>query len=260
MKDKDQLSPHSSRSVSNSPGSDGAEKKRKRSASNESKSSGSKSRSRSRSYSSERDGYRLHIADIGDHVRKSDLEKVFSPYGNLKELWLTQSSPIFGFAVFKTKECASAALKGADGVNVGGSRIRVTHARPRTRGQGRRFFHPNMRCYQCGYAGHFYRDCPDLDDGKGVFLVTILEAREDIREGIGRGIITQTGTTGEDVNVLPEDTTTTMVTGEVEGEDIGIEEVNLRTNLMFYVRYICAEYYTSTELFSLFQDLIVCSY
>ncbi|KAK5643505.1 hypothetical protein RI129_007350 [Pyrocoelia pectoralis] len=167
MRDKDQLSPHSSRSESKSPISEEAEKKRKRSVSNESKSSGSKSRSRSRSYSSDRDGYRLHIADIGDHVRRSDLEKVFAPFGNLKELWLTHSSPIFGFAVFKTKESSIAALKGADGVNVGGSRIRVTHARPRTRGQGRRFFHPNMRCYQCGYAGHFYRDCPDLDDSKG---------------------------------------------------------------------------------------------
>lgn len=119
MRDKEQQqSPHTtSRSRSNSPASnEGGGETRKRSESNESKSSASKSRSRSRSYSSERDEYRLHIADIGDHVRKSDLEKIFSQYGNLKELWLTHSSPVFGFAVFKTKESASAALKGADGV------------------------------------------------------------------------------------------------------------------------------------------------
>lgn len=115
MRDKEQASPRTSRSRSNSPASNEGNK-RKRSMSNESKSSASKSRSRSRSYSSERDGYRLHIADIGDHVRKSDLEKVFSQYGNLKELWLTHSSPIFGFAVFKSKEAASTALKAADGV------------------------------------------------------------------------------------------------------------------------------------------------
>lgn len=120
MRDKEQRdqSPgvSRSRSRSNSPFSNDGDNKRKRSLSNQSKSSLSKSRSRSRSYSSERDGYRLHIADIGDHVRKSDLDKVFQPFGNLKELWLTQSSPIFGFAVFKNKENANAALKGADGV------------------------------------------------------------------------------------------------------------------------------------------------
>lgn len=83
--------------------------------SEESKSSYSKSRSRSRSLSSDIDGYRLHIADIGDNVRKSDLEKFFAQYGTLKELWMTNSAPCFGFAVYKDKKSASAALKAADG-------------------------------------------------------------------------------------------------------------------------------------------------
>ncbi|KAL3267103.1 hypothetical protein HHI36_011243 [Cryptolaemus montrouzieri] len=130
-------------------------------------SSYSKSRSRSRSRSSERDGYRLHIADIGEDARKSDLEKVFSPYGTLKEIWMTNSTPCFGFAVYKDRKSASAALRATDGMEVAGCRIRVSHARPRTRGSGRRFFNTNMRCYQCGYSGHFYRDCPDMNGGGG---------------------------------------------------------------------------------------------
>lgn len=84
--------------------------------SKKSRSSYSKSRSRSRSRSSEQDGYRLHIADIGDEVRKSDLEKVFSPFGELKEVWMTNSTPCFGFAVYKEKKSANAALKATDGM------------------------------------------------------------------------------------------------------------------------------------------------
>ncbi|XP_066252870.1 serine/arginine-rich splicing factor 7-like isoform X2 [Euwallacea similis] len=152
--------------------SSGKPKSRSRSASSASKSrsaslssSLSRSRSRSRSNSSERDGYRLHIADIGDDVRKRDLEKIFAPYGELREVWLTNSRPCFGFAVFKDKKDAAIALKACDGADLCGTRIRVSYARPRTRGQGRRLYSNNMRCYQCGYNGHFYRDCPEITGG-----------------------------------------------------------------------------------------------
>lgn len=113
MRDNDKESPTSEvkRSRSRSASNSSAEDRKSRSHSRS-----SLSRSRSRSRSSEVDGYRLHIADIGDDVRRSDLEKVFSPYGALKEVWMTNSTPCFGFAVFKDKKAAAAALKGTDGV------------------------------------------------------------------------------------------------------------------------------------------------
>lgn len=154
-------SPAKSKSKSRSRSlSSGSKKSRSRSPS-----SSSLSRSRSRSRSSDIDGYRLHIADIGDDVRKSDLEKVFAPFGELQEVWMTNSTPCFGFAVFKSKKDAAAALKATDGAEVAGCRIRVSYAIPRTRGKGRRYFSNNMRCYQCGYSGHFYRDCPEITGG-----------------------------------------------------------------------------------------------
>lgn len=110
MKDEEQKSEHKSRSRSRSNSSKGSKKSPK------SNSSYSKSRSRSRSTSRDKeDGFRLHIADIGDDVRKSDLEKYFSQFGPLKEIWMTNSSPCFGFAVFKDKKHAADAMNEADG-------------------------------------------------------------------------------------------------------------------------------------------------
>lgn len=76
----------------------------------------SRSQSRSRSRSFEGDSYRLHLADLPDGIRKSELEKLFAEYGPLREVWLTQSTPVFGFAVYRDKESASAALKATDGM------------------------------------------------------------------------------------------------------------------------------------------------
>lgn len=113
MRDAEQQSPNSRRSRSRSRSSHTtAAKSEKSGASSYSK---SRSRSRSSSRGREEDGYRLHIADIGDNVRKADLEKFFSQFGELKEIWMTNSTPCFGFAVFKDKKSANAALDEGDG-------------------------------------------------------------------------------------------------------------------------------------------------
>lgn len=139
-----------------------------------SRSSGRRSRSRSvsrdryrrdrnerRERSSDRDpsdSSRLHIADLTKEITQSEIERAFSKYGELKEVWLAKNPPCFAFVVFKDQNDAIVALKEMDQRTVGSCRIRVTVAKPRTRGSGRKF-DPSMRCYQCGERGHFSRDC-----------------------------------------------------------------------------------------------------
>jgi len=141
----------------------------------------SRSRSRSRSRSPRRggdrdrdrgfedtrddDGYRLHVADLDSQANKRDLEKLFGKYGPLREIWMARSVPCFAFVVFRHREDAEEAQRKVDGAEVCSRRIRVTIAKPRTRGRGRRGFDPGMRCYQCGERGHFSRDCSDTKFG-----------------------------------------------------------------------------------------------
>merc|ERR1711936_137008 len=64
-----------------------------RSRSNSRRRSRSRSRGRRSYRSRSSEGYRLHVGDINEDCRKRDLEKIFSKYGRLKEIWLATYAP-----------------------------------------------------------------------------------------------------------------------------------------------------------------------
>merc|ERR1711997_1328672 len=104
-----------------------------------------RSRSRSPRRSRSEEGYRLHVGDINEDCRKRDLEKIFSKYGPLREIWLASYAPFYAFINYESKSDMEYAAKRADGERVAGRRIRVSRAKPRKSGPRRRRYSSDRR-------------------------------------------------------------------------------------------------------------------
>ncbi len=57
----------------------------------------------------------MHIGDISDSVTEADLQKAFSRYGVIEEIWLAKNPPCFAFIVFQNKSEADDAQREMDG-------------------------------------------------------------------------------------------------------------------------------------------------
>ncbi|CAF1024413.1 unnamed protein product [Rotaria sordida] len=117
----------------------------------------------------------VFLGDLSRDATKEDVEKTFSYYGKLRNVWLSRSPWGYGFIDFEDQRDAADAVKALDGKMICGSRVRVefSHGRGRSnRGGGRsrrrsgsrsprsrKPFSPHDICYECGDRGHYAYDC-----------------------------------------------------------------------------------------------------
>lgn len=81
---------------------------------------------------------RVYVGGLLDSVKKEDLEREFSKYGKLSNVWVAWNPPGFAFVEFDDTEDAEEAVRRLNGQDVCGSRIRVEMSRGRGRGGGDR--------------------------------------------------------------------------------------------------------------------------
>ncbi|XP_005093612.1 serine/arginine-rich splicing factor 7 isoform X2 [Aplysia californica] len=121
---------------------------------------------------------KIYIGDLPKDASEKELERAFSYYGRLRNVWVARNPPGFAFVEFEDYRDAEDAVKELDGTNICGSRCRVelstgkVRPKPWLRGgrgppRSRRAFHPDDRCYECGERGHYAYDCSRSRKGGG---------------------------------------------------------------------------------------------
>jgi len=73
------------------------------------------------------------------------LERIFSKYGPLKEIWLATYAPFYAFINYESKSDMEYACQRTDGEKIAGKRIRVSKAKPRKSGPRRRRYSSDRR-------------------------------------------------------------------------------------------------------------------
>jgi len=105
-------------------------------------------------------GYRLHVSPLNPRTSRHDIEKMFSKFGKINEVWMATNPPCFAFVNFKHRADAEEAIQTYDGKTIDGSRVGISFARKRTIG-GRR-----GGSYSNGGGGDRYSRGSDYDSSR----------------------------------------------------------------------------------------------
>ncbi|WOL03516.1 glycine-rich RNA-binding protein RZ1A-like [Canna indica] len=146
---------------------------------------------------SESEEYRCFIGSLSWTTTDGVLKDAFQKFGHLTEAKVVLDkfsgrSRGFGFVTFDDKDAMEEAIEAMNGMDLDGRSITVERAQPqgpgsrdrdggrdfdrdrgRDRGRGRDFGGGGGRgsnggdCFKCGKPGHFARECPSGDGGRG---------------------------------------------------------------------------------------------
>jgi arginine/serine-rich splicing factor 7 len=79
-------------------------------------------------------GYRVHVSDLAAGVSRKEIERAFTKYGPINEVWVATNPPCFAFINFKHRSDAEKAIREVDGKVLGSTRVGASWARTRTYG------------------------------------------------------------------------------------------------------------------------------
>ncbi|XP_040064758.1 RNA-binding protein Rsf1 isoform X2 [Ixodes scapularis] len=74
---------------------------------------------------------RVFVGGLGDNMAKEELEREFSKYGHLSQVWVAQNPPGFAFVEFDDDRDANEAIRQMNGFVLNGCKLRVEHSRER---------------------------------------------------------------------------------------------------------------------------------
>ncbi|XP_013144603.1 PREDICTED: RNA-binding protein 1 isoform X1 [Papilio polytes] len=76
---------------------------------------------------------KVYVGNLGTNASKYEIEKIFSKYGNIRNVWVARNPPGFAFVEFEDPRDAEDSVRGLDGTRCCGTRIRVEMSNGRTR-------------------------------------------------------------------------------------------------------------------------------